>query len=97
MSCSAQKEWGYSAHPPALLDVSPRLYKELATRRRPTTVLVIKQQRSYPIWVWSYQTCITIETVIDRHRVAPGDAARSGQGIAAICSKNYGQHLVAKK
>jgi hypothetical protein len=29
-SCSAQKEWGHSAQPPALLNVHPHVYQELA-------------------------------------------------------------------
>jgi hypothetical protein len=65
LSCSAQKEWGHSAEPQALLDVHPHLYQELATAVNPT--MLNTQRRSYTIQVWSYVTFIVIETVIGRY------------------------------
>ena len=64
LSCSTQKEWGHSARPPALLDVSPCLYQELATRRQP---YYFSTHNADLTQVWSYETFFVIETVIDRY------------------------------
>ncbi len=55
-------EWGHLARPPVLLDVSPCLYQELATRCQPYYF-----SRSYTIRVCSCETFIVIESVIDRY------------------------------
>jgi hypothetical protein len=61
----AQKEWGHSAKPPAPLDVTPA--RPRAGYAPSTLLLSDTQRRSYTVIVWTYETFIVLETVIDRY------------------------------
>jgi hypothetical protein len=75
---------GHSARPPALLDVSPRLYKGLATHRQP---YYFSTHNADLTLLWSYETFFVIETVIDRYL-----AVETWEGLNKLIIMIYTQH-----
>jgi hypothetical protein len=64
MSCSDQKEWG-QLDPQHCWMFTPACTKSWLCSAIP--LLLDTQGRSYTIGVWSYETFIVIEIVIDRY------------------------------